>query len=179
MAAIFQTTFSKWIFLNENIWISLKVSLTFFFTKVRINNILELVQTMVGAKPLSEPMMVSLLTHICVARPQWVYNWKSQPHPPGDNELIQCFWTEWPFCWRFNSSRWLKRNNTHAIFPMSFNISSAIIVFTQAMLQILQHIILYLANVRRDNFRRTEFFHGLSLHPSWNNLISDQASQTM
>ena len=25
-----------------------------------------------GDKPLSEPMMVSLLTHVCVARPQWV-----------------------------------------------------------------------------------------------------------
>ena len=25
-----------------------------------------------GDKPLSEPMMVSLLTHLCVARPQWV-----------------------------------------------------------------------------------------------------------
>ena len=25
-----------------------------------------------GDKPLSEPMMVSLLTHICVTRPQWV-----------------------------------------------------------------------------------------------------------
>ena len=35
-----------------------------------------LVQIMVwrrlGAKPLSEPKMVSLLTHICVTRPQWV-----------------------------------------------------------------------------------------------------------
>ena len=27
-----------------------------------------------GDKPLSEPMMVSLLTHICVTRPQWVNN---------------------------------------------------------------------------------------------------------
>ena len=27
-----------------------------------------------GNKPLSEPMMVSLLTHICVTRPQWVKN---------------------------------------------------------------------------------------------------------
>ena len=27
---------------------------------------------LVGAKPLSEPMMVSLPTHICVTRPQWV-----------------------------------------------------------------------------------------------------------
>ena len=26
----------------------------------------------VGDKPLSEPMVVSLLTHICVTRPQWV-----------------------------------------------------------------------------------------------------------
>ena len=25
-----------------------------------------------GYKPLSEPMMVSLLTHICVTQPQWV-----------------------------------------------------------------------------------------------------------
>ena len=25
-----------------------------------------------GDKPLSEPMMVSLLTHICIIRPQWV-----------------------------------------------------------------------------------------------------------
>ena len=27
---------------------------------------------LVGAKPLSEPIMVSLLTHVCVIRPQWV-----------------------------------------------------------------------------------------------------------
>ena len=27
-----------------------------------------------GDKPLYKPMMVSLLTHICVTRPQWVYN---------------------------------------------------------------------------------------------------------
>ena len=41
-----------------------------------INNIPALVQIMAwchpGAKPLSEPMMVSLLTHICVTRPQLV-----------------------------------------------------------------------------------------------------------
>ena len=28
-----------------------------------------------GDKPLSEPMLVSLLTHICVTRPQWVNHW--------------------------------------------------------------------------------------------------------
>ena len=65
----------KWIFLNENVWISNKISLK-FVPKVPINNIQALVQIMAwsrsGDKPLSEPMMDSLLTHICVTRPQWV-----------------------------------------------------------------------------------------------------------
>ena len=65
----------KRIFLNENVWISLRFSLK-FVPKVRINNIPSLVQIVAwcrpGDKPLSEPMMVSLLTHICVTRPQWV-----------------------------------------------------------------------------------------------------------
>ena len=65
----------KCIFFNENAWILLKISLK-FVPKVRINNIPSLVQIMArrrpGYKPLSEPMMVSLLTHICVTRPQWV-----------------------------------------------------------------------------------------------------------
>ena len=57
------------IFLNEYERISLRFSLK-FVPKVRINNIPSLVQIMAwrrpGDKPLSEPMMVSLLTHICV-----------------------------------------------------------------------------------------------------------------
>ena len=65
----------KCIFLNENARISLKISMK-FVPKVRINNISALFQIMAwrrpGDKPLSEPMMVSLLTHICVTRPQWV-----------------------------------------------------------------------------------------------------------
>ena len=65
----------KCIFLNENVWILLKISLK-FVPEVPINNIPSLVQIMAwrrpGDKSLSEPMMVSLLTHICVARPQWV-----------------------------------------------------------------------------------------------------------
>ena len=67
------------IFLNENVWILLKISLK-FVNKVRINNIPALVQIMAwrwpGNKPLSEPMMVRLLMHICVTRPQWVKNTK-------------------------------------------------------------------------------------------------------
>ena len=65
----------KRIFLNENVRISIKISLK-FVPKGPVNNIPALVQRMAwrrsGDKPLSEPMMVSLLTHICVTRPQWV-----------------------------------------------------------------------------------------------------------
>ena len=65
----------KWIFLNENVWISIKISLK-FVPRGTISNILALVQIMAwhrtGDKPLSEPMMVSLLMHICVTQPQWV-----------------------------------------------------------------------------------------------------------
>ena len=66
----------KWIFLNGNVWIAIKVSLK-FVPKGSINNIPPLVQIMAwrrpGDKPLSEPMMVILLwTHTCVTRPQWV-----------------------------------------------------------------------------------------------------------
>ena len=65
----------KCIFLNENVWIPIQISLK-FVPMGPINNIPALVQIMawrrLGDKPLSEPMMVSLLTHICVTRPQWV-----------------------------------------------------------------------------------------------------------
>ena len=62
----------KWIFLHENALISIEVSLK-FGPKGPINNIPALVQIMAwrgpGDKPFTEPMMVSLLTHICVSRP--------------------------------------------------------------------------------------------------------------
>ena len=68
----------KCIFVNENISISLLILLK-FVPNVRINNIPALKQIMAWRlpddKPLSEPMMVILLTHICVTRPQWV-NWQ-------------------------------------------------------------------------------------------------------
>ena len=66
------------IFFNENIWIAINISLS-FVPKGLIDNIQALVQIMAwrrsGGKPLSEPMMVSLLTHICVTRPQWEDKW--------------------------------------------------------------------------------------------------------
>ena len=65
----------KRIFLNETNRISIKISLK-FVPKGLINNIPALVLIMAwrrpGDKPLSEPMMVRSLTHICVTRPQWV-----------------------------------------------------------------------------------------------------------
>ena len=72
---LFPDDIFKSIFFNENAQIAIKVSLT-FVPKAPINNISVLVQIMAwrhsGDKPLSEPMMVSLPMHICVARPQWV-----------------------------------------------------------------------------------------------------------
>ena len=65
----------KRIFANENVKILVEISLK-FVPERPINNIQELVQIMAwrrpGDKPLSEPMLVCLPTHICVTRPQWV-----------------------------------------------------------------------------------------------------------
>ena len=64
----------KCIFVNENVWIPIKISLK-FVPEGPINNIAALVQIMAwrrpGDKPLSEPMMVRLPTHISVTQPQW------------------------------------------------------------------------------------------------------------
>ena len=65
----------KYISLNEDVWILIKISLK-FVPKGQINNIPALVQIMAlhwpGDSPLSEPMLVSLLMHICISQPQWV-----------------------------------------------------------------------------------------------------------
>ena len=64
----------KCIFLNDNLGISISISLK-FVPRGSINNIPLLVQIkarrLPGDKPLSEPMMVRLPTHICVLRPHW------------------------------------------------------------------------------------------------------------
>ena len=65
----------KFIFFDENVWISLKISLK-CVPRVQINNIAALVQIIAwhrpDDKPLSEPMMFSSLMHIYIIRPQWV-----------------------------------------------------------------------------------------------------------
>ena len=69
MAAIFADNILKCIFLNENVWISIKNPFK-FVPKGPINNIPALVQIMAwcrpGDKPLSEPMLVSAM------QPHWV-----------------------------------------------------------------------------------------------------------
>ena len=81
MAAIFADDPLKRIFLNVTLRIVINISLK-FVTKGQINNIPALDQIMAwrrpGDKPLSEPMMVRLPTHICFFRPQRVKfsNWR-------------------------------------------------------------------------------------------------------
>ena len=73
----------KCILLNEHVWITIKISLT-FLPKGPINNIPAFVQIMawcrrLGDKSLFESMLVNLLTHICVTWPQWETVWRYIP----------------------------------------------------------------------------------------------------
>ena len=86
MDAISQTPFS-----NAFSWMKMfEFRLKFhwsFFPRVQLNNIPAMVQIMAWRrpddKPLYEPMMVNLPTHICVARPQWVKTLRMMMIPQG------------------------------------------------------------------------------------------------
>ena len=90
------------IFLNENVLISIQISLK-FVPKGPIKNMPALVSIMawrrIGNKPLSEPIVVSLLTHICATRPQWVNRCKYKKPQilrsdvNGNRYLTHCFIT--------------------------------------------------------------------------------------
>ena len=92
--AILQTAFTNSFFLNENVRISSKIWLK-FVPKMRINNIPALIQIMAwrrpGDKSLSEPMMIILLTHICVIWPQWVNTSHQVNEPCGSHHWIKIF----------------------------------------------------------------------------------------
>ena len=94
MAAVSQTTLS-----NAFSWMKM-LEFRLRFPKGPINNIPALVQIMAwrrsGDKPLFEPMMVSLLTHICVTRPQRVNVTTLYV------ELLQIVWVQ--LCTRHQSS---------------------------------------------------------------------------
>ena len=78
----------KRIFLNENVRILIKISLK-FVPEGPINNIPALAQIMAwrrpGDKPLYEPMMIRLPTHICVTRPL-----KSRQHGRHFVGILKC-----------------------------------------------------------------------------------------
>ena len=85
----------KCILVNENVRISIKTSLK-IVPKGPINIIPAMFQIMAwrrpGDKPLSEAMLVSLPTHICVTWPQWVN------YGPGVSDIIvsmQCLKQQW------------------------------------------------------------------------------------
>ena len=65
----FQMHFLEWKYINFEILLK-------FVPKGPVNNVPALVQIMAwhwpGKKPLSEPMMLRSLIHICIPRPQWV-----------------------------------------------------------------------------------------------------------
>ena len=71
------------IFFNENIWTLIKTSLK-FVPKCVINNIPSFVQIMAwrrpADKPLSKPIVVSSLTHICITQPHWINTLEFWPH---------------------------------------------------------------------------------------------------
>ena len=97
LAAIFQTSFWKRIFINKNILILFKISMK-FLPMGSINNIPALVQIMAwcrtGDKPLFEPMLMRLLTNKCVTRPQWVKDGKGLlPTRPVSMESLYYIFT--------------------------------------------------------------------------------------
>ena len=99
---ISQTTFSSAFYWMKIYELQLIIHWS-FVPKGPINNIAALVQIMgrrrPGDKPLSEPMLVSLPTHICVIRPQWI-NCRS-PLNETENNIdfrgLRCsyMWSRW------------------------------------------------------------------------------------
>ena len=83
----------KCIFFNENSRISIRISLK-FVPKGLFNNIPALVQVMAWHG--SEPLLISLLMHICITRPLWVKNiihfWK-QWWFPLHHVVMKCGWS--------------------------------------------------------------------------------------
>ena len=102
----------KHIFFNENVWNWIKFHWSLFV----INNIPALVQIMTwcrpGDKPLSEPMLFRLPTHICITQPQWVKNHLDTLHRKLQDEP--------PIQWysQFRCTSW---NSLTDILPYAWN----------------------------------------------------------
>ena len=70
MADIFQTTFLKALYWMKMYKFRLRFHGSLFLGVPALVQIITWRRA--GDRPLSEPMMICLLTHICVTRPQWV-----------------------------------------------------------------------------------------------------------
>ena len=83
----------KCILLNENVWISIDISLN-LVPKCLISNIPAFIQIMAwrrpGDNPLSETIMVSFYMHICVTRPHWV-NLSLSLIPCSGTQVFVCY----------------------------------------------------------------------------------------
>ena len=101
----FSDNILKCLFLNENGWIPLQISLK-FVPKVRINSVPALVQIMAwcrqGGKPLTKPMISCHLMHIWVTWPQWV----KRLQLPNIDHILKYVWCTYcsiasakPVCW--------------------------------------------------------------------------------
>ena len=91
----------KYIFLNKNVWISIKISPE-FVPKCPISNISALVQTRAWCRPdynpLFEPRMVRLTRHICVIRLQWVKGYFNVQSHHKIHKVNLHFWIQTRFC---------------------------------------------------------------------------------
>ena len=75
------------IFLNENVWISIKISLK-FVPKGPINNITALVQIIAWRRAGGKPVR-----RICVTRPQWVKRWQTFADDILNILSFKCHWS--------------------------------------------------------------------------------------
>ena len=137
----------KCIFFNENVWISIKISLT-FVPHGPFYNIPALVQIMAwrrpGDKPLYEAMMDSLSTHICVTRPQWVdlfsHLFEFQEPCAACWAHLVCDHELWPSSMSrpCSSSQWFfrpySRKHYNKLLLLSVDLSSKILLFHVAFL---------------------------------------------
>ena len=71
----------------KNLNLNLKINEICFIFALNIPALVEIMASRrPGGKPLSEPMVVSLLTHICITRPPWVKVLFGVPHQTGHGE---------------------------------------------------------------------------------------------
>ena len=136
----FSDAIYKYIFLKENVWIPIKISLK-FVPKGPINNIPALVQIMAwrrpGDKSLYEPMMVCLLTHICVTRPQWVNTLSPRQDVRNfSDDIFKCIF--------LNENVWISIKISLKFFPKgSINNISALVQIDNGLAAIRRQAIIW------------------------------------